>query len=91
MLVSKIYVLKYLEVYKGDLVSKSLPEGSASGQPYNIFMQPIHHRMPDDVDNGYFWGDKTHCLLTYLRAFLHEPNFQVFNEPSIVLNFMYRA
>ena len=88
---SKVYVLKYLEVYKGDLVSKSLPEGSPSGQPYNIFMQPTHHRMPDDLDNCYFGGDKTHFVFTDLRAFLHEPNFQVFNEPSIVLNFMYRA
>ena len=68
----------------GDLVSKLLPEGSPSGQPFNNYMQPVHHRMPDDIDNCYVWQDTTHCVFTDLRAFWHLPNLQEFNEPKIV-------
>ena len=78
-------------IVMGDLVSKLLPEGPPSGQPFNNYVQPTQHRMPDDIDKCYIWRDNTHCVFTDLRAFGHLPNLQEFNEPNIVLKFMYHV
>ena len=98
------YVLSF-EVFKGiwgysfDVAfvlcngSKFLPEGSPSWQPINNFMQPTHHRMPDDIDNCYFWRDKTHCIFLFCRyeRIWDLSNLQEFKEPSIILKFMYHV
>ena len=78
-------------IVMGDLVSKLLPEGPPSGQPFNNYVQPTQHRMPDDIDKCYIWRDNTHCVFTDLRAFGHLPNLQEFDEPKIVLKFMYHV
>ena len=75
--------------------SKFLPEVFSSWQPINNFMQPTHHRMPDDIDNCYFWRDETHWIFRFCR-FASEriwdlSNLQKFNEPSIILKFMYHV
>ena len=56
-------------------------------------MQPTHHRMPDDIDNCYFWRDKTHCIFLFCRyeRIWDLSNLQEFKEQSIIFKFMYHV